>query len=57
MKIGNFSFVPNSNANKYNTNQAMPQPKIDSPPTSYQQRGKELAAAVLGGKRTRFAGR
>lgn len=56
MKIGNFSFVPNSNANKYNTNQAMPQPKIDSPPTSYQQRGKELAAAVLGDKMAKELG-
>lgn len=56
MKIGNFSFVPNSNANKYNTKQAMPQPKIDSPPTSYQQRGKELAAAVLGDKMAKELG-
>lgn len=56
MKIGNFSFVPNSNANKYNTKQAMPQPKIDSPPTSYQQRGKELAAAILGDKMAKELG-
>ena len=56
MKIGNFSFVPNSNANKYNTKQAMPQPKIDSPPNNYQQRGKELAAAVLGDKMAKELG-
>ena len=34
----------------------MPQPKIDSPPNSYQQRGKELAAAVLGDKMAKELG-
>lgn len=56
MKIGNFSFVPSSNASKYNAKQAIPQPKIDSPPTSHQQRGKELAAAVLGDKMAKELG-
>ncbi|KPH56754.1 MULTISPECIES: DUF5610 domain-containing protein [Pseudoalteromonas] len=50
MKIGNFGFVPNNNVNKYSNKGALQQPTIQSPQDSYQQRGKELAAKVLGDK-------
>jgi len=51
MKIGNFGYVPNNNVNQ-NSNKAgaLQQPTIQSPQDSYQQRGKELAAKVLGEK-------
>ncbi|NMM42565.1 DUF5610 domain-containing protein [Pseudoalteromonas arctica] len=50
MKIGNFGFVPNNNVNKYSNKAALQQPTIQPPQDSYQQRGKELAAKVLGDK-------
>lgn len=51
MKIGNFGYVPNNSVNQ-NSNKAgaLQQPTIQSPQDSYQQRGKELAAKVLGEK-------
>jgi hypothetical protein len=50
MKIGNYGFLPNNNINKFNNKAALQQPVIQSPQDSYQQRGKELAAKVLGDK-------
>ncbi|KAA1165425.1 hypothetical protein EU508_00860 [Pseudoalteromonas fuliginea] len=50
MKIGNYGFTPNNNINKFNNKADIQQPTIQSPQDSYQQRGKELAAKVLGDK-------
>ena len=50
MKIGNYGFVPSQNINKFNNKADVQQPTIASPQDSYQQRGKELAAKVLGDK-------
>ncbi|MFY8329080.1 DUF5610 domain-containing protein [Pseudoalteromonas sp. ZZD1] len=50
MKIGNFGYVPNNNVNQNSSKAAFTQPTIQSPQDSYQQRGKELAAKVLGDK-------
>ena len=50
MKIGNYGFVPSQNINKFNNKADVQQPTITSPQDSYQQRGKELAAKVLGDK-------
>ncbi|MEM5548828.1 DUF5610 domain-containing protein [Pseudoalteromonas fuliginea] len=49
MKIGNYGFTPN-NINKFSNKADIQQPTIQSPQDSYQQRGKELAAKVLGDK-------
>ncbi|MEL0642444.1 DUF5610 domain-containing protein [Pseudoalteromonas aliena] len=49
MKIGNNGFTPN-NINKFNNKADIQQPTITSPQDSYQQRGQELAAKVLGDK-------
>ena len=56
MKIGNFGFVPNHNINKYGNKGALQQPTIQSPQDNYQQRGKELAAKVLGDKMAQALG-
>ena len=56
MKIGNFGFVPNNNVNKYSNKGALQQPTIQSPQDSYQQRGRELAAKVLGDKMAQALG-
>ncbi|MDQ2045956.1 DUF5610 domain-containing protein [Pseudoalteromonas sp. 20-92] len=50
MKIGNYGFTPNNNINKFNNKADIQQPTIQPPQDSYQQRGKELAAKVLGDK-------
>ncbi|MBW4968246.1 DUF5610 domain-containing protein [Pseudoalteromonas sp. CR1] len=50
MKIGNYGFIPSQNINKFNNKADVQQPTITSPQDSYQQRGKELAAKVLGDK-------
>ncbi|WP_024605956.1 MULTISPECIES: DUF5610 domain-containing protein [unclassified Pseudoalteromonas] len=50
MKIGNYGFTPNNNINKFNNKADIQQPTITSPQDSYQQRGRELAAKVLGDK-------
>jgi len=50
MKIGNYGFTPNNNINKFNNKADIQQPTITSPQDSYQQRGQELAAKVLGDK-------
>ncbi len=50
MKIANYGFTPNSNINKFNNKADIQQPTITSPQDSYQQRGRELAAKVLGDK-------
>ena len=50
MKIGNYGFIPSQNINKFNNKADVQQPTIASPQDSYQQRGKELAAKVLGDK-------
>lgn len=50
MKIGNYGFTPNNNINKFSNKADIQQPTIQSPQDSYQQRGKELAAKVLGDK-------
>ena len=50
MKIGNYGFTPNNNINKFNNKADIQQPIITSPQDSYQQRGRELAANVLGDK-------
>ena len=50
MKIGNYGFTPNNNINKFNNKADIQQPIITSPQDSYQQRGRELAAKVLGDK-------
>ena len=50
MKIGNYNFTPNSNVNKFNNKADIQQPTIESPQDNYQQRGRELAAKVLGDK-------
>ncbi|MFP5303615.1 hypothetical protein R2R70_20775, partial [Cobetia sp. SIMBA_158] len=46
----NYGFVPSQNINKFNNKADVQQPTIASPQDSYQQRGKELAAKVLGDK-------
>ena len=56
MKIGNFGFVPNNSINKYSNKGTLQQPTIQSPQDSYQQRGKELAAKVLGDKMAQALG-
>ncbi|RZF95445.1 hypothetical protein EXT42_00125 [Pseudoalteromonas sp. CO302Y] len=50
MKIGNQGYMPNTNVNKYNGKQPLQQPTIQSAHDSYQQKGRELAAKVLGDK-------
>ena len=50
MKIGNYGFIPSQNINKFKNKADVQQPTIASPQDSYQQRGKELAAKVLGDK-------
>ncbi len=50
MKIGNYGLIPSQNINKFNNKADVQQPTITSPQDSYQQRGKELAAKVLGDK-------
>ncbi|MBG9993283.1 DUF5610 domain-containing protein [Pseudoalteromonas sp. NZS37] len=50
MKIGNYGFTPNNNINKFNNKADIQQPTITSPQDTYQQRGRELAAKVLGDK-------
>jgi len=50
MKIGNYGYTPNNNVNKFNNKEALQQPTIQSPQESSLQRGRELAAKVLGDK-------
>lgn len=50
MKIGNYGFMPNNNVNQFNNKAGIKQPNISPVQDSYQQRGKELAAKVLGDK-------
>ncbi|KAA1149671.1 hypothetical protein EU510_19700 [Pseudoalteromonas sp. FUC4] len=50
MKIGNYGFTPNNNINKFNNKADIQQPTITSPQDSSLQRGRELAAKVLGDK-------
>ena len=56
MKIGNFGFLPNNNVNKNSNKGSLQQPTIQAPQDSYQQRGKELAAKVLGDKMAQALG-
>lgn len=50
MKIGNYGYTPNNNVNKFNNKEALQQPTIQSPQETSLQRGRELAAKVLGDK-------
>ncbi|KPV89824.1 hypothetical protein AN395_03765 [Pseudoalteromonas sp. P1-30] len=50
MKIGNYGYTPNNNVNKFSNKEALQQPTIQSPQESSLQRGRELAAKVLGDK-------
>lgn len=56
MKIGNFGYIPNNNVNQNSNKAVLQQPTIQSPQDSYQQRGKELAAKVLGDKMAQALG-
>ncbi|WP_338367444.1 DUF5610 domain-containing protein [uncultured Pseudoalteromonas sp.] len=50
MKIGNYGYTPNNQVNKFSNKEALQQPTIQSPQESSLQRGRELAAKVLGDK-------